>query len=206
MYMCPPAPRWGSPALKSGPRMCASSHVAAGQPRQRRLEAREVYYELDADTEERADTTVAELPQLVARGVITDETMIWAQVLGDEWMPYSEACALLFAEHEGNGQDPAEPEGTPASSGAQAAAEEAEAERIAARLTGDAVVHYELDPDSEERAETTVDELLGLSARGEVTDETLIWADGMPEWTPYGTARDQGWLPGHARRTVRRPS
>eukprot|EP01047_Picozoa_sp_COSAG01_P052011 COSAG01_NODE_5426_length_4271_cov_8.295781_1_plen_497_part_00 len=98
-----------------------------------------MYYELDADTEERADTTVAELPGLVARGVITDETMIWAQVLGDEWMPYSEACALLFAEHDsGDGPAAAEPEGeigyrSPASSGAEAAAEAAKERRKAKR-------------------------------------------------------------------------
>jgi hypothetical protein len=63
-------------------------------------EAAAYYYDLDpddpeAEVEEQEETTVGELAELYATGTITDETRVWTEGFGDEWLPYAQARARL---------------------------------------------------------------------------------------------------------------
>lgn len=40
----------------------------------------------------------------------------------------------------------------------------------------------------------TDEELAALHSQGKVTDDTLVWRTGLPQWVPYRTVRDGGTL------------
>jgi ankyrin repeat protein len=118
----------------------------------------------DAESGERSDELdIAEVRALIAAGTITDETLVWADGM-DEWQPLSE-CRHNFA---GLDQD-------------DDAADASEAGALYSTL------HYETADGPSDEISTA--QVAGLLADGSLTEETLVWIEGMAEWTPLSEAR-----------------
>eukprot|EP01043_Picozoa_sp_COSAG02_P020759 COSAG02_NODE_1031_length_15073_cov_13.084279_5_plen_442_part_00 len=125
--------------------------------------------EVDGDESgERIETTVAGLAEFAASGTLDDETYVWVEGLGDDWLQYRHAKERL-------------------------AASQAAAPRVSVLPTAMACYHAEVDGDeSGERIETTVAGLVELAASGTLDDETYVWVEGLgDDWLQYSDVKNQ---------------
>jgi Ca2+-binding EF-hand superfamily protein len=141
---------------------------------------------------QQAVTTVAGLGDLLDAGVLTGDTYMWVEALGGEdWMTYDETKHLLPTPTECRS---AAAEAA-ASAEVAAAQKRARAMQIIGTLEGSSPVYYAVggapaDGEEAPRAQTTVAELHDLVTSGDITDETLMWAEGMDEtWLQYQTVK-----------------
>jgi hypothetical protein len=120
------------------------------------------------ESAEQIETTVAGLAELAATGTLDDETYVWIEGLGDDWLQYRHAKERV--------------------AGLQAAGP-----RAHVLPTAMACYHAEVDGDeSGERIETTVAGLAELAATGTLDDETYVWIEGLgDDWLKYGDVKKQ---------------
>jgi CRP-like cAMP-binding protein/Ca2+-binding EF-hand superfamily protein len=150
-----------------------------------------------------SQTTVGGLlcGRLVESGVVTDETYMWVEGLSDDWLTYADAKELLPTEAECRLAMEAEMEAEMEAAALTAAHKRTRAMQIIGTLDFDSPVYYHVvrDPaqedDEPQRLETTVGGLAELVKAGDVTDDSMMWAEGMGEsWLPYGVVKSL--LPG----------
>ena len=120
------------------------------------------------ESAEQIETTVAGLAELAASGTLDDETYVWVDGLGDDWLQYRHAKERM-------------------------AASQAAATRVHVLPTAMACYHAEVDGDeSGERIETTVAGLAELAASGTLDDETYVWVDGLgDDWLQFSEVKKQ---------------
>jgi Ca2+-binding EF-hand superfamily protein len=140
-----------------------------------------------------AQTTVGGLlcGGLVKSGIVTDETYVWVDGLGDDWLTYAEAKELLPSEAECLAAMETEMK----AKAVAAAHKRARAVQIIGTLDSDSPVYYAVGEfnegeDERTRRETTVAGLSELVEKGDVTDDTMMWAEGMGDtWLPYSAVK-----------------
>jgi hypothetical protein len=159
-------------------------------------------------------TEIHEIPQLVADGIITDETRVWVEGL-DEWTTYGHAKALIEARSERAAAaargSPRAADGSPLAKGDPFRAVAKEATKVAA-VEEEAAVAAAVAEDIEEfaeedaaagaedgeedvivfyntelgeQAQATLTELQGLVEQGNINESTAVWSEGMNEWKSF---------------------
>ena len=140
---------------------------------------------------QQAVTTVAGLGDLIETGVIRPETYMWVESVGSgDWLTYADTKELLPTPRE------CRLAAAEASAEAEVAAahRRARAMQIIGTLDNDGIVHYSFGPsvDGEDapHAQTTVGKLHDLVITGDITEETMMWTEGMGEtWLQYSTVK-----------------
>ena len=112
---------------------------------------------------------------------------MWVDGLGDDWLTYEDAKGSLPTANECRQAVAAEEHAMIAA----AAKKKARAMQIIGTLEPDSPVFYAVGSDEDgPRSETTVAGLPDLATAGDVTDDTLMWAEGMGDtWLSYGVIK-----------------
>ena len=161
------------PELQLEPRSPSASKRAWGKFRLATklslgMDAR-IFYETDAVTEEREETTIAHIQELYASGSVTDETLVWAEGMED-WLTYAQARSLMpersMLDSENHGS------GSPRFDLELVAATAVVASEL---LPPDTIIHC-----GDKGATVSVAELDAVFQKGEINDATGAWQYNRP--------------------------